>query len=274
MIELSIDPEVQVCFFQFLFAAGAAAKGAAAAKAGAAAKAAVAAKGAVAAEGAGAVVAAKGVAAAAATEIAATEGAAAQAATAVAAQGAGATAAEGAAATAVQTPIPPAVQAMLEPEALQVSQAPTVDFGANLSTPTGPTRVTESFPTVPRGTSTPPDRGLIDRLNQGIQRVILEREKFKKTEPGQLIENVQELQRRFPSGRVQIPQISDQAPPEQAIPQTVPHRVPQLSRAQTVPLRGSRDLGLAGGRTSFATTRSEAISELLAELRLNRRSFG
>lgn len=176
----------------------------------------------------------------------------------------------------VETPVPPAVQAMLKPEVEpQVSQMPVVDFGANLSTPSGPARVTESFPTTPRTSSAPPDKSLVQRLDAGVKKISASLDEFKETEVGELVSNVQELQERLPQAS-RPSRGASSASPEQAVASLALSPVPQLSRAETTSFpRGGGDLNLAGrGGGSLATSRPEAIEELIAELRLNRRSFG
>jgi hypothetical protein len=225
-------------------------------------------------------------------KIAATTGAEAVATGAEAVAGAAEAAAE-ATPSPTELALPPAVREMLKPEAVApVSQAPTVDLGANLSTPTGPARVSESFPTVPRGTDTPPEPSLMDRLEQGVSVINEGLEKTnaflddplglkdpgkKPSEATQLFQNLRELGARVGSSQARRPNLPPgETSPEPIVETPAPSPIPQLAQAQTVPLRGQSagGLGLSGRGGSFATSRPEAIAELLAELRLNRRSFG
>lgn len=164
----------------------------------------------------------------------------------------------------IQTPIPAEVQAMLKPEATQpqVSQVPTIDLGANASTPSGPIRTT---PQVPQGS--PVMGGFTDApLNSQVefdpgrgslvQRISRQVEDFgaalEDNEGVELLRRLKRLSDKAP--RVEIPQPGDFPGSRSAEQQ------PSFAPASQVP-----DLN---------QSRPQAIRELLADLRLNRRSFG
>jgi hypothetical protein len=168
------------------------------------------------------------------------------------------------------------VQELLKPEPIQTSSVPTVDFGANASTPSGPVNIPRA--TTP-GKNTAAEfaerfpaegPGLVKRLNEGIEKLanLFGPKKGTDSDGVKLIKNIREL-----AAKNQPAPVIDQggsSSPEQATPSSGSPSVPQFARAQITSFGGAQDLGLA----NFSSERAQSISKLAADLRLSGRRFG